>query len=161
MKMLREKGSPDGLFVPMRSRRLKRALALQQINHAVPAAGLIYAGLAALRQGAEGFELALAIVEILTSVVLIAALARSIHAARASTPANHGAHGINWVDIWAAAVLLAEVFERWHARHHIARPILLTALFTLALGLFHRRVAAFRERAAGFVVRRRPFRRRQ
>ena len=88
------------LVVPLRSRRLKGALAVQQLNRAVPTVGLIYSGLEALQRGAHGFELVLAVVEIVTSVFLIGTLARSIRAARARTsaPAHH-AHAVDRVDI--------------------------------------------------------------
>ena len=136
------------LVVPLQSRRLKRALTVQKLNHAVPTVGPIFSGVQALQHGAEGFELLLAIVEIVTSAFLIATLARSIRAARAAAPpASHTTHAhIDWIDIWAAGVLFAEAGERWHLRHHIARPIILNALLTLALGLAHGRVDAFRGR---------------
>jgi hypothetical protein len=134
------------IVVPLRSRRLKRALILQKLNHAVPTVGLIASGVQALGQGAERFGLALAIVEILTSAFLIVTLARTIRAARAPAAlSHHGSHGgVDWVDIWAAGVLFVEAGERWHLHHHLARPIILTALLTLALGLAHARVESFR-----------------
>jgi len=136
------------VVVPLHSRRLQRALAVQKLNHAVPTIGLIAAGAQALRHGAQGFELALAIVEIVTSAFLIGSLVRSIRAARASrvTAQRHHGHGIDWVDIWAAGVLFAEAGERWHLHHHVARPIILNGLLTLALGLAHGRMTAFRQR---------------
>jgi hypothetical protein len=136
------------VVVPIHSRRLKRALAVQKLNHAVPTVGLIFSGLQALRHGAGGFELALAIVEIVTSAFLIGSLVKGIRAARSkTTPADRGhRHGVDWVDIWAAGVLFAEAGERWHLRHHLARPIILNALLTLALGLAHGRLSAFRQR---------------
>ena len=154
------------VVVPLHSRRLKRALTLQKLNHAVPTVGLIFSGVQALQHGAEGFELVLAIVEILTSAFLIVTLARSIRAARAATSAHHAPHArVDWVDIWAAGVLFAEAGERWHLRHHIARPIILNALLTLALGLAHERMGAFRGRrrsmrltADGIRIPGKPFR---
>ena len=65
----------DPIVVPLLSRRLNRAQAMQKINHAIPAMGLIVAGVQALKEGARGFDLALAIVEIGTSVLLVATLA--------------------------------------------------------------------------------------
>jgi hypothetical protein len=136
------------VVVPLHSRRLKRALAAQKLNHAVPTIGLIASGAQALQHGARGFELALAIVEIVTSAFLIGSLVRSIRAARAATMADqqHHPHGIDWVDIWAAGVLFAEAGERWHLHHHVARPIILNGLLTLALGFAHGRMTAFRQR---------------
>ena len=155
------------VVVPLHSRRLKRALAVQKLNHAVPTVGLIASGAQALRHGAHGFELALAIVEIVTSAFLIGTLVRSIRAARASAVVEqrHPHHGIDWVDIWAAGVLFAEAGERWHLHHHVARPIILNGLVTLALGFAHGRMTAFRQRrrsmrltADGIDVPGKPFR---
>jgi len=119
----------------------------------------------ALKEGARGFDLALAIVEIGTSVLLVATIARSIRGARKNGQRGlPHAHGIDWVDIWAAAVLFVEAAERWHLRHHMPRPLILTAFVTLGLGLFHGRITAFRRRrrslrisAEGIYVSGRPF----
>jgi len=136
------------VVVPLHSRRLKRALTVQKLNHAVPTIGLVFSGVQALQHGAEGFELALAVIEIVTSAFLIGSIAKSIRAARGTraSAAGHHHHGIDWVDIWAAGVLFAEAGERWHLRHHIARPIVLNALVTLGLGVTHGRMTAFRQR---------------
>ena len=137
----------DPIVVPLLSRRLNRAQTMQKLNHAIPAMGLIVAGVQALKEGARGFDLALAIVEVGTSVVLVATIARSVREARKGGERKPPhAHGIEWVDIWAAAVLFVEAAERWHLRHHIARPLILTACLTLGLGLFHGRMTAFRRR---------------
>jgi hypothetical protein len=153
------------IVVPLLSRRLNRAQAMQKLNHAVPTVGLVVAGVQALKEGARGFDLALAIVEIGTSVLLVATIARSIRGARKSGQRGlQHPHGIDWVDIWAAAVLFVEAAERWHLRHHMPRPLILTAFITLGLGLFHGRIAAFRRRrrslrisTEGLYVSGRPF----
>ena len=153
--------------MPLLSRRVKRVAIIQKLNHAIPTVGLIASGVQALTHGAEGFELALAIVEILTSLFLIVTLARNIREARATAPpGHHVSHGsIDWADIWAAGVLFAEAGERWHLRHHIARPIILNALVTLALGLAHGRMQSFARRrrsmrltAEGIRIPGKPFR---
>ena len=137
----------EPLSVPLLSRRFKRGQAAQKINHAVPAAGLIYSGVQALSHGAGGLELLLAVVEIVTSACLIAAIVRAFRAARkAGVSGLHHGHGVNWIDLWAAGVLLAEAAERWHLNHHIARPIILNAVLTIFLALFHDRLAGYGER---------------
>jgi hypothetical protein len=154
--------------VPLRSRRHARVQLAQKIQHAVPAFGLIAGGATSLRAGARGFELVLAIGGIATSVLLIVAMVKALLGVRRravpeSTPTHP--HGIDWVDIWLAGVLFAEVGEHWHLRHHVARPVLLTAIVTLGLGLLHGRVTAARERRRvlrltdeELVVASRPFR---
>ena len=65
---------------------------------------------------------------------------------------SHDAHGVDWIDIWSAGILFAEAAERWHVRHHIARPTILTALVTLAFGLFHGRLLAFARQKRGLRI---------
>jgi hypothetical protein len=154
------------ITVPLRSRRRERVSAFQKIQHAIPAVGLLGAGLDTLRHGAHGFELGLVVLEIGTSVLLIAALARSLRAARASGHRGlHHPHGVDWIEVWAAGVLFAEAAERWHLKHHIARPIILTGLVTLGLGLFHGRMSVYKARRqslritdSGIYIGGRPFR---
>lgn len=155
----------DPIVVPLQSRRQQRAAVFQKLQHAVPAVGLIAAGLEALTSGAHGFGLALAVVEIGTSVLLIRAIVSSFREARVHRhESHHPAHGVDWADIWAAGVLFAEAAERWHLTHHIARPVILTAFVTLGLGLFHGRMATSRARRrvlrvddTGIYVKSRPF----
>ena len=155
----------DSLVVPLHSRRLERAQLLQKINHAIPAAGLLVTGMQALAEGAGGIGLALAIVEIVTSAMLIVTFARGVRATRRTGPREHSHSGVDWIDIWAAGVLFAEAAERWHLTHHLSRPTILTAMITLGLGLFHGRIAASSQRrravritAEGIYVGARPFR---
>jgi len=135
------------VVVPLHSRRLRRALTLQKLNHAVPTVGLVVSGVQALQHGARGFELALALTEIVTSAFLIGSLVKNIRAARRHAvpeAVHHG--GVDWVDVWAAGVLFAEAGEQWQLKHHLARPIILNALLTLVLGFTHGRMAALRHR---------------
>jgi hypothetical protein len=137
--------TPGVLLVPMQSRRINRGLLLQKMQHAVPAVPLLFQGLKVLGDQAHGFELALGVTEVVTSAFLLSTVARALRAARSSAPA-HAAHGIDWAHVWAAGVLFAEAGERWHLNHHVARPVILTAIFTLALGIFHGKVMAVKSR---------------
>ncbi len=154
----------DSLVVPLLSRRLERGQILQKANHVLPAAGLLVTGVQAVMEGVRGFGLALALTEIATSAMLMMTIVRSLKAT-ARTAVHGHAHNVDWIDIWAAAVLFAEVGERWHLKHHISRPTVLTAVLTLALGLFHERIAALGRRrrsvritADGIHVGGKPFR---
>jgi hypothetical protein len=133
--------------VPLRSRRLKRVQLVQKVQHAVPALGLLVGGAESLRVGAHGFELVLAVAGIGISGLLGASIIRSLRAARGGhTSASHHGHGIDWTDIWVAGVLFTEAAETWHVRHHIARPVILSGVVTLVIGLLHGRLAARVER---------------
>ena len=70
--------------------------------------------------GAHGVERALAIVGILTSALLMTAFGRHVRTF-ASPPTAHAAHGVDWMDVWAAGVLFAEAVEKWRlTRSHLA-----------------------------------------
>ena len=141
----REDPAGAEFVVPLRSRRAKRAAVAQQLQHVVASAGLLFSGLQSLSSGAHGPELGLAVAGIATSGLLIATFVRTL---RLQAPA-HGrghAHRVDWMEIWAAGVLLAEAAERWYTRHHFPGPQLTTAAATLGIGLFHDKVAARRER---------------
>lgn len=146
--------------VPLRSRRAQRGQLFQKIQHAIPAGPLLFQGLKALGDGAHGFELALAVTEVVTSAFLLITVVREF---RAPSHDAHHAHGVDWSHIWAAGVLVAEIGEHWHVTHHLQRPTILTAIFTLGLGLFHERIAHRKARGRqlridddGIVVMRRP-----
>ncbi len=143
------------LTVPLRSKRRERALLLQKLQHAVPGAMLLFAGLRALAEHAVGFELALAVFEILTSALLIGSVIVAFRKARRPANAAQAPHlhhgGVDWIDVFIAGVLFAEAAERWHLKHHIPRPTLLTAIVLLTIGLLHGRIARRAERR--FTVR--------
>jgi len=130
-----------GVAVRMHSRRVERAAFAQHIQHAIPAAGLVAAAFQSLTTGARGFELALAIAEIVTSALLIGGILRGVRAFRScdheQTP---HVHRIDWLDIFAAGVLFSEAAEHWHRTHRDAGPIVLKAVATLALCVTHARM---------------------
>ena len=134
------------LVVPLHSKRHKRGQLAQKLQHAVPAGPLLFQGMDALKRGVHGFELGLAIVEVVTSAFLIVTIVREFRALRHGGHSRHGSHSVDWAHIWSAGVLFAEVGERWHLHHHLARPMIVSAVFTLALGLFHGRIT---DRASG------------
>jgi hypothetical protein len=131
------------LTVPLRSKRRERAILLQKLQHAAPAVVLLGAGLTALGEDAHGFALALAILEIVSSVTLFVTIILALRQAR--RPANAAAslrphHGPDWIDVFTAAVLFTEAIERYHHTHHIARPTILLAVVLLTIGLLHGRI---------------------
>lgn len=156
--------------MPLRSRRLRRVQLVQKMQHAVPAAGLLVGGVTSVSAGAEGVELALAVAGIAISGLLSVSIFRSLRATRKGQPsaAHHGhrRHGVDWTDLFVAGVLFTEAAETWHVRHHIARPVILTGVVTLAVGLFHSRLAAMGEKRRSLrltdehlIVGGKPFRR--
>jgi hypothetical protein len=130
--------------IPLHSRRRARAQRLQHVQHAISAAGLAVAGTQAIQAGAHGFELGLAIAAVVTSAVLIVAVARHLREP-VIAPHSHG-HRIGWVDLFASAMLFTEALERWRVTGRLWTPTTLTALATLTTGLLHARVTARRQR---------------
>ena len=157
--------------IPLRSKRQRRALAVQKLNHLIPAAGLLVAGQQAIAEG-HGFGFYLGVFELVSSAALIVLTAREIRSALrwragAAHDAAHADHGVDWVDIAAGFMLVAEALEHWHVKHRIARPVVLSAVTTFALGLFHGRIAEWGARRRmlridddGIAIPGRPFKRR-
>ncbi|MFI5311979.1 MAG: hypothetical protein ACHQQ3_12140 [Gemmatimonadales bacterium] len=133
-------GQSGTLIVPLHSRRRRRARAVQRLQDVIPAGALLIAGVQGLVAGASGAALALALTEIVTTALLLTSIMRTIREARSSAPPPPHSGDISWGEIWAASVLMAEWWERWHEGHHRSRPTLLLAAVTLLVGLFHGRV---------------------
>jgi hypothetical protein len=163
---------PDPIVVPLRSKRQRRAQMVQKLNHAVPALGLFVAGKQAIAEGTHGFGFYLGVFEIVSAAALIVLTLRELRGTLwpAAHPSGHGHehHGVDWVDIAAAFVLVAEILEHWHVTHHISRPMVLTACITFALGVFHGRIQGFKGRRRvlrvddeGIAIPGRPFRARK
>lgn len=132
--------------VPLRSRKRKRGQLLQKAQHVIPAVPLLSAGVQALADHPYGLALVLALFEIGTSLLLLWTVVKELRSIRAAhTHGAHASHGVDWFHIFAAGVLLAEAAEHWHLTHHWRRPTLLTAAFTLLLGLLHGRIERFSE----------------
>src|SRR5439155_15390913 len=99
--------------------------------------------------------LALAVFEIVSSVLLIGSVIVAFNKARRPANHDHAPHlhhgGVDWIDIFTAALLFAEVAEHWNLKHHVARPTLLIAFTLLIVGLFHGRIKRRAERR--FTIR--------
>ena len=146
----------DTVSVPLHSKRRARADALQHLQHAIPAFGLAITGLQALAAGAHGFELGLAIAEVVTSTMLVAAAARHL---RHPHSAPH--QRIEWVTLFAATMLFTEAAEKFHATGRLWTPQTLTALATVVVAFTGRRRQRRRMLSLSperFIISRGPFR---
>jgi hypothetical protein len=131
----------EEVVAALHSRRRRRAALAQKLQHVIPALGLAFGATAALRAAPGGLELAIAVAEVATTALLVVAFARDLRPG-----GGHRHTRIDWIDVWAAAVLFTEAAERWRAHHHVARPTILTGVVTLGLGLMHSRVEARQKR---------------
>ncbi len=146
----------EAIVVPLHSRRRQRAALVQKLQHAIPGAVLLFAGLQTLGEAPHGAELAVAVFEVAASVLLLGSMVKTLranrHLLRRSPPgpeqpdhhaAHHAHHGVDWADLFAAAVLVAEGLERTMHGHHFPRPTILSAVLLALLGLLHGRLAHF------------------
>lgn len=98
------------VVVPMRSRRRDRAQLAQKLQHVMPAVPLLFQGVQGLLSGEPGAAMALGVVEIATSAMLLRATIVAVRQRVKGTPHTaHHAHAIDWMDVWTAGVLAAEV----------------------------------------------------
>ncbi|MGH9407863.1 MAG: hypothetical protein ACRD1V_00255 [Vicinamibacterales bacterium] len=168
--------SDADVVVPLRSHRQQRAALVQKLQHAVPGGVLLIAGAQALAESPHGAALALAVFALVSSVLLLGHVARDVRRNRHllhRSPQAHARHaehhGIEWADIFAAAVILAEGFEhRMHGGHHFPRPAILMAAILVVAGVFHGRILhlaegrhALKITETGLSVGGRPFRHRR
>src|SRR4051794_32830500 len=136
--------TPTEIVVPLLSRRRQRAALVQKFQHVVAGVFLLFQGLTTLGRHPDGAELAIAIVEVVTSAALMAATVRALRRRRrpAGGAAGPAHHGVDWMDVLIAAVLGAEALEHWPPAHPLPRPTILLAVSLLASGLLHGRLAA-------------------
>jgi hypothetical protein len=93
-----------------------------------------------------GWDLALAITEIVVGLLMLGALAYGNRHLMKRRPdhahePHHSHSGVVWENFIAAAVVLAEGWEhRMHGGHHFPRPAILLAVALIATGLFHGRL---------------------
>jgi hypothetical protein len=128
--------------IPLVSKRRERAKLLQKLQHGLPAVVLLFEGARRLAADHDGLSRLLAIGEILSSALVVVSMARTLRKARRpGTGHDEHAHGVDWVDIFLAAMLSAEVLRHWHETAHWKRPTILLAIVTLGMGLMHGRIA--------------------
>ncbi len=158
----------EPVTVVLRSKRRQRAVAVQKLQHLLPAILLLGDGAATMARDPAGVELGIALLEMVSGALFVLAAVRRIRAAiRNRQPgAHHASHGIDWIDVFAAGVIFAETVERYHRTGHIVRPNILMIVTLLAFAFLHDRITAFAEHRRalrisdeGLAVGGRPFRR--
>src|SRR5436190_4218564 len=131
--------------VALRSKRRERVQLFQKVQHGLPSVVLLLNGLRGLEH--EGLGRLVAMAEIVSSVLVIGSLARSFARSRRShVHEDHPHHGVDWVDIFLAAMLAVEAWSHFRETGHLQRPTVLLAATMLILGLMHGRIAAIHAR---------------
>jgi hypothetical protein len=152
----------EPIVIPLRSRRRQRVLLVHKLKDVFPAGVLLFAGLQQFTEEPHGWALVLAIVEIVSSALMLAALVKKAHEnrhllKRTAAPGDHHSHAahhsVEWENFVAAAVVLAEGWEhRMHGGHHFPRPAILMAIVLLVTGLLHGRLMGKAQRRRSLRV---------
>jgi hypothetical protein len=133
---------------PTTARRRATVRLLQKAQHAVPAFVLVGHGIAALREGAHGWHLALAVAEVAVSAAVFVAFARAIRDHRAQLKNGGVPHvhtGIDWVDILLGAMLFTEAWAKYMETAHLARPTIVLGIVMIVFGLFGGKFIAWKQ----------------
>lgn len=117
---------------------------VQKAQHAVPGAVLLNEGLARIREGVEGWHLALSISELATAAAVAVSLLWAVWKLAGDFRAGRAPHlhfGIDWADIFLGLMLFTEVASRYPVRHKIWSPQMLLGIVMIMLGIFGGRLA--------------------
>jgi hypothetical protein len=114
----------------------------QKVQHGLPSLVLLGDGLMRIGDGLEFLNLALASAEIVTSVLVMASIARAWRRARMPAAAHHASHAVDWVDIFLGGMLFVEALVHQRETGHLPRPTVLLGVVMLVVGVLHRRLAS-------------------
>lgn len=137
------------MIVPLRSKRAERAQLGQKLQHLGPAVVLFGSGFQTLRGSPHGLALVLALFEVVSSLLLLVTMGHAVRSAARRVDADaslHAHHGVAWIEIFTAAVLVAEAWEHYELTHHVKRPTVLMALTLLVIGVLHPKILARAQR---------------
>ncbi|HEX8693914.1 MAG TPA: hypothetical protein VF746_15940 [Longimicrobium sp.] len=133
--------SPEPVVIPLRDRREHFAAALELLTQGFAAFTILSAGLDALR--AAGADRTLGYVELAAGVLLLGAIVREVRALRRGEGQDAA---VSWVNLFAAAVIFVEVWQRVDAGGKFSRPTFLTGVITLLMGFVQPRLVQRRAR---------------
>lgn len=112
---------------------------LPKVQHLIAGVPLLLDGLGKIGDPAER---PMAIVEIAVALVLVATFVKELRAYAGSHGHAHGSFG--WFDLAAGGLLIFEAFQGAHTKPGYERPQFFSGLATIALGVFHARLHAFK-----------------
>lgn len=135
--------------ITIRYRRVQKGQFLQKLQHAIPSVIVLTDGLDHLQHDPHGASLALGLAEVVVAVLVIGSVLRGFRKLLATAKGGGHAdahHGVDWIDIFLGAMLLVEVYAKYHATGRIARPMILLGVVLVIVGVFHGRLAAWGDR---------------
>jgi hypothetical protein len=114
---------------------------LPKVQHLIGGVPLLLDGVAKLGEQAER---PMAIVEIAVATVVVAAFVKELRAHVRSHGHVHDSFG--WFDLAAGGLLIFEAFHGARTKPGYERPQFFSGMATIALGVFHARLLAFKAR---------------
>jgi hypothetical protein len=116
----------------------KRMKFARSFGHVTPGIILVLSGLEGLASAGRE-HLWLALLSIAAGAAVVIAFIREMRHTRSDAP-----HGINWLDVFAGIVLFVEAAHRYSPEKGFqpAHGYAFAGLLTIALGIFHARLAA-------------------
>jgi hypothetical protein len=136
------------ITVPLVSRRRERVQLMQKLQHGVPAVFVFLEGLDRILNNAGDASRWVGTAEAFAGLLVLGAVGRAIGRLKwgaGHTPPRQRVHlhQVDWVDLGLAALLFTEVGVHYFDTGHWARPTILLAVVTLAIGLSHGRLTAY------------------
>lgn len=136
--------------VPLVSARSERGALVQKLQHVVPSVLLLFDGLQRFTaaEGQTVGSMSLAAIEVVSSALVIVGFIRSVRRLRPGMrqATEHSPHGVDWVDVFLGATLLAEALVHRQETGHLPRPTLLLAVALATIGVLHGRIAGWGRR---------------
>jgi hypothetical protein len=129
------------ITVPLESRRRERALLAQKMQHVLPSIFLLIDGIGRLGGEHTRWSLSLGAAEVVTSLLVAGAFARAVRKTLSSSNSvvdeHQQAHGVDWVDLFLAGMLVTEALVHRRETGHLPRPTVLLAAVVGVSGLLH------------------------
>jgi hypothetical protein len=129
--------------VELRGRRVKLAARVEAAQQALSVFMLFLAVRDRLRTAGPG-DVPIAVAQLIAGILLLVAIARDLR--------GHDTGGVSWSNVLAGGLLGLEWLDRYEHGGKIWSPVLLTALASIFVGLFHARLHSRRQRRRRIVV---------
>ncbi|HYJ78792.1 MAG TPA: hypothetical protein VEW03_04295 [Longimicrobiaceae bacterium] len=127
----------DPLVIPLHDRR-ERAAAMLELGTQALAAVSIFSAAAAALASPDAANRALGWVEMLAGVLLLGTIVLEVRTVLRGRAEPAGA--VSWVNLMAAGVIGAELWQRVDAGGGISRPLLITGVLALVMGFVQPRL---------------------
>jgi hypothetical protein len=137
--------SLEMIAIPIRYKRVDRAIFFQKLQHALPSIVVLSDGLNHLSHEPSGVDLMLGVLEVGAATAVMGSVVYGfLNRERKGHPRHdHAHHGPDWIDIFIGAMLAVEAYAKFHDSGHWPRPTLLLSAAMFTIGALHGKLAAF------------------